>query len=102
LVILGFLSDCFGEAEFEKADELRLFCTNKYEMTLTIMKKAVLTPNGKHDVYKWLTDNSKNGKLNSEVDWDFKKYLIGELEKVVSPGTKPYSKEMIEWIESWA
>ena len=103
LVILAFPSDSFGETEFEKVDEIRSFCTNKYDITFPIMEKAVITPNDKHEVYKWLTMKSENGKLNSEVDWNFQKYLInedGELEKVVSPGTKPYGKEVIDWIES--
>jgi glutathione peroxidase len=102
LVILAFPSNSFGETEFEDTKEIRTFCTNKYEITFPIMEMATITEGKKHPVYEWLTAKALNGKMDSSVEWNFQKYLInedGELEKVISSGTKPYDKEVISWIK---
>lgn len=54
------------------------------------------------EVYKFLTQKSKNGLQDSEVEWNFQKYLIsenGELDKVVSPRVLPTDDEIVGWIE---
>jgi glutathione peroxidase len=59
--------------------------------------------NDMHAVYQFLTQKAKNGLEDSEVQWNFQKYLInekGELEKVVSPRTLPTDAEIVNWIES--
>ncbi len=58
-----------------------------------------------HEVYKFLTQKSRNGHSDSEVEWNFQKYLIGtdgKLEKVIAPRTLPSDREVIEWIENKA
>ena len=52
-------------------------------------------------VYQFLTQKSKNGLQDSEVEWNFQKYLInekGELEKVVLPQVLPTDAEIVNWI----
>jgi glutathione peroxidase len=53
-------------------------------------------------IYKFLTSKSLNGLQDSDVKWNFQKYLIGtsgKLEKVIPPTTKPMDAEIIKWIE---
>ena len=53
-------------------------------------------------VYQFLTQKSKNGLEDSEVSWNFQKYLLnekGELEKVISPRTLPNDSEILNWIK---
>ncbi|MNY74937.1 putative glutathione peroxidase [compost metagenome] len=55
------------------------------------------------EVYKFLTQKSKNGLQDSEVEWNFQKYLInekGELVKVIKPKTLVTEPEVINWIKS--
>jgi len=55
------------------------------------------------DVYQFLTQKSKNGLQDSEVEWNFQKYLInekGELVKVLSPRVLPTDQQIIDWINS--
>ena len=55
-----------------------------------------------HPVYQFLTQKSKNGYANSEIAWNFQKYLInekGELVRVIQPKTLPTESSIIEWIE---
>jgi len=54
-------------------------------------------------VYQFLTQKSKNGLQDSNVEWNFQKYLLnekGELEKVVKPQTTPLDSEIVKWIEN--
>ena len=55
-----------------------------------------------HELYKFLTTKELNGLSDNSVAWNFQKYLInekGQLEKVISPRTKPDDQEIISWIE---
>ncbi len=55
-----------------------------------------------HPLYHWLTEKDKNGLEDSNVSWNFQKYLIdenGNLVKVVSPRTDPMDEEIIAWLE---
>jgi glutathione peroxidase len=54
-------------------------------------------------VYQFLTEKKRNGLQDSEVEWNFQKYLIdesGHLVKVLSPRTLPTDAEIINWINS--
>jgi glutathione peroxidase len=54
-------------------------------------------------LYKWLTSKEKNGVMDSEVTWNFQKYLIdekGNLVDVIKPRIKPSSEEVLAWISS--
>ena len=56
-----------------------------------------------HKVYKFLTEKDKNGLQDSEVAWNFQKYLLneqGQLEKVIAPNTLPTDTEIVNWIEA--
>ena len=67
-----------------------------------MMEKISVKGDDMHAVYKFLTQKSKNGLEDSEVQWNFQKYLInekGELEKVISPRTLPTDDSVIKWIE---
>jgi glutathione peroxidase len=66
------------------------------------MAKISVKGGDMHPVYQFLTQKSKNGLQDSEVQWNFQKYLInenGELAKVVSPRTLPTDAEIVNWIE---
>jgi glutathione peroxidase len=53
-------------------------------------------------LYQFLTQKSKNGLKDSEVEWNFQKYLIdenGHLAAVMSPRVLPNDTSIINWIE---
>ena len=102
LVVIGFPTDNFGNQEFGKSKDIRDFCTNNYEITFPLMTKIDVIPGKKHPVYKWLTDKKLNKVMDSEIKWNFQKYLIsesGELEKVIEPGIKVYDKSILNWLQ---
>ena len=54
-------------------------------------------------LYKWLTSKDKNGVMDSEVKWNFQKYLIdenGKLIDVLYSKEKPESDKRMKWLSA--
>jgi glutathione peroxidase len=96
-VIIGFPANNFGGQEPGTAAEIREFCTKNYGVTFPMMEKISVKGNDMHPVYQWLTSKAKNGVMDSEVKWNFQKYLIdekGNLVDVIAPKEKPGSEKV--------
>jgi glutathione peroxidase len=101
-VIIGFPANNFMNQEPGSADEIRDFCTTNYGVSFPMMEKISVKGKNIHPLYKWLTEKSENGVMDSNVSWNFQKYLIdenGSLVEMFSPRTKPDDAEIISWIE---
>ncbi|MBN1650212.1 MAG: glutathione peroxidase [Bacteroidales bacterium] len=102
-VILGFPANNFLSQEPGTDEEIKAFCSLNYGVTFPMMSKISVKGNDIHALYKWLTEKDLNEVEDSKVSWNFQKYLIGKtgkLEKVLSPKTKPYDKEITDWIKN--
>lgn len=100
-VIVGFPANNFASQEPGSNKEISEFCQKNYGVTFPMMSKVSVKGKDMCEVYQFLTMKSKNGLLDSTVDWNFQKYLInekGELEKVIKPQTTPMSSEIVDWI----
>ncbi|MCB0765394.1 MAG: glutathione peroxidase, partial [Flavobacteriales bacterium] len=67
-----------------------------------MMSKVHTKGDGQHAVYHWLTSKDQNGVLDSEVKWNFHKYLVDENGRLVmslGSAISPLDKEIIEWVE---
>jgi glutathione peroxidase len=101
LVIIGFPANNFMNQEPGTATEIRSFCTMNYGVTFPIMEKISVKGDDMHPLYKWLTSKKENGVMDSEVKWNFQKYLIdenGKLVDVVYSKEKPNSDRVLAWI----
>jgi glutathione peroxidase len=101
-VIVGFPANNFGSQEPGSNAQIASFCQKNYGVTFPMMAKISVEGNDQHPVYQFLTQKTKNGLEDSEVQWNFQKYLInenGELAKVISPRVLPTDSEIINWIE---
>ena len=101
-VIVGFPANNFGAQEPGTNQQIATFCQKNYGVTFPMMAKISVKGSDMHPVYQFLTQKVKNGLEDSEVQWNFQKYLInenGELVKVVSPRTLPTDAEIVNWIE---
>ena len=50
----------------------------------------------------WLTQKEKNGVSDSEVGWNFQKYMIdaeGHLVDYAEPRTKPDDPKIVNWVK---
>ena len=100
-VIVGFPANNFGSQEPGSNAEIAKFCEMNYGVTFPMMEKISVKGKDMHALYQFLTQKSKNGLQDSEVEWNFQKYLIneqGHLEKVVSPRVLPTDAEIVGWI----
>lgn len=101
-VIIGFPANNFLSQEPGTNAEIREFCTSRYSVTFPMMEKISVKGNDMHPLYQWLTSKSQNGVMDSEVKWNFQKYLIdgkGNLVKVIPPKDSPLSQDIIDWIK---
>ncbi|UCE92881.1 MAG: glutathione peroxidase [Flavobacteriaceae bacterium] len=102
-VIVGFPANNFGGQEPGTNMEIAAFCKENYGVTFPMMSKISVKGADMHEVYHFLTEKSKNGLQDSEVSWNFQKYLLnekGELAKVIEPRTLPTDPMVVEWIET--
>lgn len=100
-VIVGFPANNFASQEPGTDKEIGEFCQLNYGVTFPMMSKVSVKGDDMCDVYKFLTQKSKNGLQDSQVEWNFQKYLInekGELEKVISPQVLPTDASIVDWI----
>lgn len=101
-IVIGFPSNDFKGQEPGTNEEIKEFCTLNYGVTFPIMSKVVVTGENKAPIYKWLTEKSENGKIDSEVQWNFQKYLIDENGNVVDfalSKESPLSPKIVDWIK---
>lgn len=102
-VIVGFPANNFASQEPGTNEEIATFCQLNYGVTFPMMDKVSVKGDDMCAVYQFLTQKSKNGLQDSQVEWNFQKYLInekGELEKVISPKTLPTDPSVVDWIKS--
>jgi len=102
-VIIGFPANNFLSQEPGSSEEIRDFCSKNYGVTFPMMHKISVKGDDMDPIYQWLTQKEQNGKMDSEVKWNFQKYLIdenGNLVDVVSPKEKPYDDKIIKWLKN--
>ena len=92
LEILAFPSNQFGAQEPGSNDEIKFFCTEKYNVTFPLFNKIDVNGPNEDSLYTFLKD-SKRGFLGYKpIEWNFTKFLInadGEVVKRFLPSTKP-------------
>jgi glutathione peroxidase len=101
-VIIGFPANNFGAQEPGSNEEIKTFCTTNYGVTFPMMAKISVKGDDIHPLYRWLTQKQENGKENTEVTWNFQKFLIdenGHWVKTINPRITPMDETIIAWIE---
>lgn len=101
-VIIGFPSNDFGAQEPGSEEQIAHFCQKNYGVTFPLMAKVSTTGKEQHAVYHWLATMAQNGVMDTEVKWNFHKYLIdenGSLAMSLESGVEPLDDRIISWIE---
>jgi glutathione peroxidase len=101
-IIIGFPANNFGAQEPGTNTEIATFCQKNYGVTFPMMSKISVKGKDMDKVYQFLTQKAKNGVQDSEVEWNFQKYLInekGQLEKVIAPQVSPTDASILSWIK---
>ena len=102
LVIVGFPANNFGAQEPGSNTQISEFCQKNYGVSFPMASKISVKGDDMAPIYHWLTEKKYNNLKDSEVTWNFQKYLIdehGKLVAVFDPSTKPMSPEILAAIE---
>ena len=100
-IIIGFPANNFMNQEPGTNEDIKEFCTRNYGVTFPMMSKISVKGKDMHPVYQWLTSKELNGFEDSNVQWNFQKYLLdenGKLVKVIKPRVKPTDPEILNWL----
>ncbi len=102
-VVIGFPANNFFGQEPGTNEEIKQFCTSKYDVTFPMMAKISVKGDDIHPLYRWLTEKEENGVLDAKVKWNFQKFMVDENGKLVgfaAPSEKPNSEKSIKWINN--
>lgn len=100
-VILGFPANNFGAQEPGTNEEIKTFCTRKYNVTFPMYAKISVKGADKAPLYSYLTEQTGPG-MSGEIKWNFTKFLVDRNGNVVQrfePAVTPDSKEVTGGIE---
>jgi glutathione peroxidase len=103
LVIVGVPANNFMSQEPGTDEEIKTFCSTKYNVTFPMMAKVSVKGDDKAPLYKYLTDSSLDPKFGGDIKWNFTKFVFDRNGNVVArfePATKPDSPEVIAAIEA--
>ena len=98
-VILGFPANNFGAQEPGTNEEIKTFCSSKYNVTFPMYSKISVKGADIHPLYQFLTTNPGTA---GDVKWNFTKFLVGKDGKVIArfeSAVTPESPEVTGAIE---
>jgi glutathione peroxidase len=103
LVIVGIPANNFGSQEPGTNDEIKKFCSSKYNVSFPMMAKVSVLGDDKTPLYQFLTDKSQDPQFGGDIKWNFTKFLVdrkGNLVARFEPNVTPDSAEVQTAIES--
>ena len=101
-VILGFPANNFKGQEPGSNEQIKQFCTSKYNVTFPMMSKISVVGEDKAPLYKFLTEKPTAGDFAGEIGWNFNKFLVdrnGNLIARFNSHTKPDDAKVTGEIE---
>ena len=101
LVVLGFPCNDFGSQEPGTEDDIKKFCTTKYDVTFPLFSKLHVNGPEQHPLYEALS--GKSSPVPGAVKWNFGKFLVGRDGKILArfePGMKPDAPEIATAIDA--
>ena len=81
LVVLGFPSNDFGGQEPGTNEEIKKFCSSKFDVTFPMFDKLHTKGPEQHPLYAALT--GPTSPVPGDVKWNFNKFLIGKDGKII-------------------
>lgn len=82
LVVLGFPSNDFGGQEPGTNEEIKQFCSSKFNVTFPLFDKVQTKGPGQSPLYAALT--GPTSPVPGPVKWNFGKFLIGRDGKIIA------------------
>jgi glutathione peroxidase len=100
-VILGFPCNQFGHQEPGTDEEIKQFCSSKFNVTFPLFDKIEVNGPNRHPLYTSLA--GKDSPYPGDIKWNFSKFLIGRDGKILKrfeSNVVPDSPEVTQAIET--
>jgi glutathione peroxidase len=89
--VVGFPCNQFAGQEPGTAAEIETFCSTTYGVTFPLMEKIEVNGEGRHPIYRELTQVADAEGHSGDIRWNFEKFLVapdGSVKRY-SPMVKP-------------
>lgn len=102
LVVVGFPANDFGSQEPGSNKEIGAFCQKNFGVTFPMAAKISVKGEAEAPIFKFLTEKELNGVKDSQILWNFTKFLIDEngtlIDSFVST-TKPTDEAITKYLK---
>lgn len=102
LVIIGFPANNFGGQEPGSNTEIGAFCQKNYGVTFPMAAKVSVKGDDTAPIFKFLTEKELNGVKNTDILWNFTKFLLDEngtlIDSFVS-SVKPTDDAIVKYLK---
>lgn len=84
LVILGFPCNQFGAQEPGSSEEAASFCQLNYGVSFPVFAKIDVNGENAHPLFAYLKEQQPGETENSDIQWNFTKFLVNRNGEVVA------------------
>jgi glutathione peroxidase len=102
LAVLGFPANEFGAQEPGSNEQIKEFCTTRYQVKFDLFAKVKVKGPGIDPLFLYLTSKETNAPFSGDIKWNFNKFLIGRDGRVLArfePQIEPTSPQVKQAIE---
>ena len=103
LVIVGVPANNFAQQEPGTNEEIKTFCSRKYNVTFPMMSKVSVLGDDKTPLYTFLTSKDTDPKFGGDIKWNFTKFLFDRKGNPIDrfePNVTPDSPQVTAAIEA--
>jgi glutathione peroxidase len=101
LLVLGFPCNQFGGQEPGTNEQIKEFCSTKYQVTFPLFDKIEVKGPNRNQLYTMLAGEAS--PFPGDIKWNFSKFLIGrdgKIQKRFESKVKPDSAELVQAVEA--
>ncbi len=101
--VLGFPANNFMQQEPGTNEEIKQFCSRKYNVSFPMFSKISVKGDDQYPLYRYLTDTAQNPKTGGEIKWNFTKFLVDRNGAVIArfePSVDPLTPGVTQAVES--
>ncbi len=78
IVVVGVPANEFGAQEPGSDEQIKDFCSVRYDVTFPLAAKQIVVGDNQSELFQWLTQKEKNGVKDTEIKWNFHKFVLDE------------------------
>lgn len=101
--VIGVPCNQFMGQEPGSAEEIQEFCSTTYGVDFPLLEKTDVNGDGRHELYRALTETADADGAAGDIQWNFEKFLVDRDGRIVGrfrPRTTPDAPEVTAAIEA--